>query len=98
MSRHWCCPARALLGPPDLVPKSWSSRGIGSGRDAVIEIDENGSRLAGRRQTPPRDVILRLPPLVIHVDAHRAEQHQALDPLLIVDADAEDGHAVVHHA
>lgn len=37
MSRHWCCPARALLGTPDLNSKSWSSRGIGSGRDAVIE-------------------------------------------------------------
>src|SRR4051812_1576412 len=38
------------------------------------------------------------PPLVIHVDAHRSEQHQALDDLLVVDADAEDRHAVVHHA
>src|SRR3954463_10639533 len=35
--------------------------------------------------------------LIVHVDAHRPEQHQALDDLLIVDADAENGHAVVHH-
>ena len=37
-------------------------------------------------------------PLVVDVDEHGAEQHQALDHLLVVDADAEDRHAVVHHA
>src|SRR6478672_2990035 len=46
----------------------------------------------------PTRPLLWLPPLIIHVDAHRTQQHQALDDLLIVDADAEDGHAVVHHA
>ena len=29
---------------------------------------------------------------------HGGQQHQALDDLLVVDADAHDGHAVVHHA
>ena len=36
--------------------------------------------------------------LVVDVEDHRGEQHQALDDLLLVDADAHDRHAVVHHA
>ncbi|MPL90050.1 hypothetical protein SDC9_36095 [bioreactor metagenome] len=35
--------------------------------------------------------------LVVDVEDHRGEQHQALDHLLVVDADAHDRHAVVHH-
>src|SRR4051812_31460859 len=36
--------------------------------------------------------------LVVDVDADGGQQHDALDHLLVIDADAEDGHAVVHHA
>ena len=36
-------------------------------------------------------------PLVVHVEAYRTQQHQALDHLLVIDPDAEDRHAVVHH-
>src|SRR4029078_1236762 len=41
-----------------------------------------------------RDIALS--PLVVDVKADGAKQHQPLDHLLVVDADAEDGHAVVH--
>src|SRR6266699_3027716 len=44
--------------------------------------------LSGRRRP--------LSPLVVDIEADRAEQHQSLDHLLVVDADAEDRHAVVH--
>ena len=36
--------------------------------------------------------------LVVDVEEHGGQQHQALDHLLVVDADAQDRHAVVHHA
>src|SRR5690606_5861546 len=36
--------------------------------------------------------------LVVDVEEHGGEQHQALDELLVVDADAHDRHAVVHDA
>ena len=36
--------------------------------------------------------------LVVDVKTHRTQQHQALDNLLVVDPDAEDRHAIVHHA
>src|SRR6185295_16819417 len=42
--------------------------------------------------------MMKLPALVVHVDTDGPEQHQALDHLLIVDADAEDRHPVVHDA
>src|SRR5207253_1161625 len=43
--------------------------------------------------TPPAS-----PPLIVDVETHRTQQYQALDDLLVVDPDAEDRHAVVHHA
>src|SRR5471030_1677197 len=36
--------------------------------------------------------------LVVDVYADRGQQDDALDHLLVIDADADDGHAVVHHA
>src|ERR1700731_1147500 len=33
--------------------------------------------------------------LVVDIQTHRAKQHQSLDHLLVVDADAEDRHAVI---
>src|SRR6266849_1164418 len=36
--------------------------------------------------------------LVVDIKTYCAEQHQPLDHLLVVDADAEDRHAVIHHA
>src|SRR6218665_153466 len=35
--------------------------------------------------------------LVVDIHQHGGEQHHALDDLLVVDAYAQDGHAVVHH-
>src|SRR5215213_9506864 len=43
----------------------------------------------------PRDST-GLAPLIVDIEADGAEQHQPLDHLLVVDADAENGHAVVH--
>ena len=36
--------------------------------------------------------------LVVNVEHDGGQQHQSLDDLLPIDADAHDGHAVVHHA
>ena len=36
--------------------------------------------------------------LVVNVKTHCTQQHQTLDNLLVVDPDAEDRHAIVHHA
>ena len=45
-----------------------------------------------RRQRP-----LALP-LVVDIEANGEEQNEALDPFLVVDAQAEDGHADIHGA
>src|SRR5215470_12347690 len=39
----------------------------------------------------------RLSALVVDVDADGPQQHQALDHLLVVDANTKNGHAVVHY-
>src|SRR6202012_263294 len=36
--------------------------------------------------------------LVVDVDADGSQQDDALDHLLVIDPDAEDGHDVLHHA
>src|SRR5258708_28758122 len=84
------CPISACTSPANRRrPTPCSTR---TPKKLLAMPDSSNTGLAARA------LILVLFVLVVDVDEHRGEQHQALNDLLIVDADAEDGHAVVHHA